>query len=179
MKRLDADRFFLSRLKGFSNCNYHFVFGDKGKNFLKSVARFSSLIITETQLLKQRSRLVLSCCWVFIGTVLLDARGSSSGSMRFAGDSGTTVDSIVEELQITWIPCCIFCVTNGKQFIHLIFWNRTTDHLNVFKVFLIFGIIKQSSCRKYLSSLAKFSTWTKVMSHVPNSLAEASKMKVW
>ena len=75
MKRLDADRFFLSRLKGFSNCNYHFVFSDKGKNFLKSVARFSSLIITETQLLKQRSRLVLSCCWVFIGKVWLRVGG--------------------------------------------------------------------------------------------------------
>ena len=38
---------------------------------------------------------VLSCCWVFIGTVLLGAGGSSSWSLWFAGDSGTTVDSIV------------------------------------------------------------------------------------
>lgn len=40
---------------------------------------------------------VLSCCWVFIGTVLLGAGGSSSWSLWFAGDSGTTANLILCE----------------------------------------------------------------------------------
>jgi hypothetical protein len=50
-RRFDADGFFLSRVKGFSNCNFHFVFSDKGQVFMPRSDRsvFSQLKVWKSQ----------------------------------------------------------------------------------------------------------------------------------